>query len=48
MALKILRARLYDLQQEAQERKVEGIVGDKKGISWGNQIRSYILQPYSL
>jgi peptide chain release factor 2 len=48
MALKILRARLYDLQQEAQERKVEGIVGDKKGISWGNQIRSYILQPYRL
>ena len=48
MALKILRARLYDLQQEAQEKKVEGIVGDKKGISWGNQIRSYILQPYRL
>lgn len=47
-ALKILRARIYDLQQEAQERKVEGIVGDKKGISWGNQIRSYILQPYRL
>jgi len=48
MALKVLRARLYDLQQEAQEKKVEGIVGDKKGISWGNQIRSYILQPYRL
>lgn len=47
-ALKILRARLYDLQQKAQEKKVEGIVGDKKGISWGNQIRSYTLQPYRL
>jgi peptide chain release factor 2 len=48
MALKILRSRLYDLQRKEQERKVEGIVGDKKGISWGNQIRSYILQPYRL
>jgi peptide chain release factor 2 len=27
---------------------MEGIVGDKKGISWGNQIRSYTLQPYRL
>lgn len=48
MALKILKARLYDLQMKEQEKKVEGIVGDKKGISWGNQIRSYILQPYRL
>lgn len=48
VALKILKARLYDLQQREQEKKVEGIVGDKKGISWGNQIRSYVLQPYRL
>jgi peptide chain release factor 2 len=47
-ALKILMARLYDIQRKEQEKKVEGIVGDKKGISWGNQIRSYILQPYRL
>lgn len=48
LALKILKARLYDLQLKEQEKKVEGIVGDKKGISWGNQIRSYTLQPYRL
>jgi len=48
MAMKILKARIYDLQLKEQERKMEGIVGDKKGISWGNQIRSYILQPYRL
>lgn len=48
LAIKILKARLYDLQMKEQEKKVEGIVGDKKGISWGNQIRSYILQPYRL
>ncbi|MDQ7786949.1 MAG: hypothetical protein RDU01_05025, partial [Thermodesulfovibrionales bacterium] len=27
---------------------MEGFVGDKKGITWGNQIRSYILQPYRI
>lgn len=48
MAMKILKARLFDLQRREQEKRVEGIVGDKKGISWGNQIRSYILQPYRL
>jgi peptide chain release factor 2 len=48
MAMKILKARIYDLQMKEQEKKMEGIVGDKKGISWGNQIRSYTLQPYRL
>jgi len=48
MALKILKARLYDLRLKEQEKKIEGIVGDKKDISWGSQIRSYILQPYRL
>lgn len=48
LAMKILKARLYDLQRSEQEKRVEGIVGDKKGISWGNQIRSYVLQPYRL
>ncbi len=48
VAMKILKARIYDLQLKEQEKKMEGIVGDKKGISWGNQIRSYILQPYRL
>ena len=48
MAMKVLKARIYDLQLKEKEKKMEGIVGDKKGISWGNQIRSYILQPYRL
>ncbi len=47
-ALKILKSKLYNLNKEQKERKLEGLVGDKKDISWGNQIRSYILQPYSL
>lgn len=48
IAMKILRARLYDLRLKEQEKKMEGFVGDKKGIAWGNQIRSYILQPYRI
>jgi peptide chain release factor 2 len=46
IAIKVLKARLYDLRLKEQEKKMETIVGDKKGIAWGNQIRSYILQPY--
>lgn len=48
MALKILKSRLYDLSLREQKSKLKGIVGDKKGIAWGNQIRSYVLQPYRL
>jgi len=48
MALKILKSRLYDLSLKAQKSKMKEIVGDKKGIAWGSQIRSYVLQPYRL
>jgi peptide chain release factor 2 len=48
IAMKILRARLYDMKLREQEKKMENIVGDKKGIAWGSQIRSYILQPYRI
>ena len=48
IAMKILKARLYDLRLKEKEKKIEGFVGDKKDIAWGNQIRSYILQPYRI
>jgi peptide chain release factor 2 len=48
VAMKILKSRLYDMSLKEREQKLEGIVGDKKEISWGNQIRSYVLQPYRL
>ncbi len=48
MAMKILRARLYDIQLKKQQDKIENLVGEKKDIAWGNQIRSYVLQPYQL
>lgn len=46
IALKVLKARLYTLKMMEKERKLEDFIGDKKGITWGSQIRSYILQPY--
>ncbi len=46
--MKILKSRLYDVLSREREKKLDDIVGDKKGISWGNQIRSYVLQPYRL
>ncbi len=48
LAMKVLKARLYDLKLREKEKKMEILVGDKKGISWGSQIRSYILQPYRI
>lgn len=48
LAMKVLKARLYDLKLKEQEKKMEGFVADKKGIAWGSQIRSYILQPYRI
>lgn len=48
MAMKMLMAQLYELEKQKKAEKQEGLHGDKKGISWGSQIRSYILQPYRL
>lgn len=47
-AMKILRARLYEIQLQEKEKKMDQIVGDKKDIAWGHQIRSYVLQPYRM
>ncbi len=48
MAMKVLRARLYDYYRLKQEEKIEKLHKEKKEIAWGSQIRSYILQPYRL
>jgi len=48
VALKIIKARLYELQIKAKEKKIEDIIGDKKDIAWGSQIRSYVMQPYQM
>jgi peptide chain release factor 2 len=48
LAMKVVRARLYDMTLKSREKKLDDFIGDKKEISWGNQIRSYTLQPYRL
>ena len=47
-AMQMLKAKLYLLRQEANAEKLSDIRGEVKEIGWGNQIRSYILQPYTL
>jgi len=48
-ALKVLKARLYEQQQENKEKELDKIRGEeKKKIEWGSQIRSYVLYPYTL
>lgn len=47
-AMKILYAKLYQLQHETHQKKMKEIKGDLVSASWGNQIRSYVLHPYKM
>src|SRR5213079_799491 len=47
-AMKVLKARLYDLKLKEQQAKLSQIGGAKKDIAFGSQIRSYVLHPYQL
>jgi peptide chain release factor 2 len=47
-AMKVLKSRLYELKKREFEEKQQEKQGQKKDISWGNQIRSYVFQPYTL
>jgi peptide chain release factor 2 len=47
-AMKVLRARLFDLRLKEQQARLEQIAGAKKEIGFGSQIRSYVLQPYRM
>jgi peptide chain release factor 2 len=48
MALKMLKAKLYDLESQKREQQAAAQAASKTQIAWGNQIRSYVLQPYRL
>jgi peptide chain release factor 2 len=48
MAMKVLRARLFELELEKQQARLDKIQGEKKDIAWGSQIRSYVLHPYRM
>jgi peptide chain release factor 2 len=47
-AMKVLKARLYEAEMEKRKKEVAQRNADKKEISWGSQIRSYVLAPYQL
>ncbi len=47
-AMKMLKAKLYLLKQQENAEKVSDIRGEVKDIGWGNQIRSYVMQPYTM
>jgi peptide chain release factor 2 len=47
-AMKVLKARLYDLRLKEQQDRLDQLGGEKKDIAFGHQIRSYVLQPYQM
>jgi peptide chain release factor 2 len=47
-AMKVLRARLYQMEQDEQQKKLDTMHGEKRDIAFGHQIRSYTLHPYRL
>jgi len=47
-AMKMLKARLYELEQDKKRQAVDQLYGDKGEIAWGHQIRSYVMQPYTM
>ncbi len=48
MAMKVLRARLYELKRQEKEKELAKMSEGKKEIAWGSQIRSYVLHPYQM
>jgi peptide chain release factor 2 len=48
MAMKILRARLYELEMEKKQKELQAVEDSKLDIAWGSQIRSYVLHPYRM
>ncbi len=47
-AMKMLKAKLYEMEQEKKRQDVEQLYGNKGEIAWGHQIRSYVMQPYTM
>ena len=48
VALKLLQAKLYQHERQKREKELEKLYDEKGEIAWGNQIRSYVLQPYQM
>ncbi len=47
-AMKTLKAKLYEIQRDEQNQKIDALKGERRKIEWGSQIRSYVLQPYRM
>jgi peptide chain release factor 2 len=47
-AMRVLKAKLYELEQQRKDAELKNIIGEKKDIAWGSQIRSYVFQPYQM
>lgn len=47
-AMNMLRAKIYEYEQDQQKKEMEKFYGDKGEIAWGSQIRSYVMQPYTM
>ena len=47
-AMKVLKAKLYELKMEERKKKIEAEYSKKQKIEWGSQIRSYVMHPYSM
>ena len=48
LAMKVLKARLYQLERKKQDDKMQELHDSKEDIAWGSQIRSYVLHPYQM
>ena len=48
LAMKVLKSRLYQLEQDKQDEKLQEMHDSKEDIAWGSQIRSYVLHPYQM
>ena len=48
VAMQVLRSRIYDRMMKERQKELDSLHGEKKEISWGSQIRSYVLHPYTM
>jgi peptide chain release factor 2 len=48
LAIKMLKAKLYEIEQDKKRAEIDRQYGEKGDIAWGNQIRSYVFQPYQM
>lgn len=47
-AMRVLKAKLFELEQQKKDAEFQNIIGEKKDIAWGSQIRSYVFHPYQM